>query len=112
MISGFVAAIVFVGLGVAVFWPEYPPLEPGFHRAPSRREMRAAVLTDELQEPEPEPDQYGIPEHPDTRTWRWSANQGRHRRASHRYDDLIRLTEPIRWYDSPGAENSPPMYPS
>jgi hypothetical protein len=94
------AAAILVGLGFLAFWPEWPPVEPGVHRAPSKRKERAVILDDALQEP--------APAEPTAEPWMWSAEEAE-RRARHRKENLEDRTQALRWHERPSGPQ--PMYP-
>ncbi len=77
------AASLFVGLGFAAFWPEYPPIEPGVHRSTPTA-------------PEPE----GV-------EGARNAEESERRRPRHRNEDLKWDTQPLRWYEVPRTSERP-----
>lgn len=102
MVAALVAAIVLVGLGFAAFWPEWPPIEPGVHRAPR----------DPANPPDPAPDpDPPLPLSGDaTEDWVWSTEAAKRDRPKHRYEDLGQGTIRLPWYEHPGTGEQP-LYP-
>jgi len=102
MMAALVAAIVLVGVGFAAFWPEWPPIEPGVHRA----------SPDPANPPDPAPVQeHPLPMSPDpSEDMIWSTEASKRDRARHRYEDLGQGTIRLPWYEVP-VTGELPIYP-
>lgn len=93
-VCGLVATALLVGIGFLAFWPTWPPLEPGVHRAKPK--------------PEPEPQDHPLPLGPTAEEWMWTTEEARRTRARHRAEDH-EGTQPLRWHERPSGPQ--PIYP-
>lgn len=94
----FGAAVLFVGLGFAAFWPVWPPVEPGVHRAKRQpRKARVAVLDEKLEEAG------------DTEEWIWTTEGQLLKRPRHRYENIGEGTQALRWHERPTGPQ--PIHP-
>lgn len=117
LVCAFVAAVLFVGLGFAAFWPSYPPVDdtplPEEPKRPRRYRGRQRP-TERLDGPEvPLPPERidlagALPLEPTAESWMWSTGE---RRAMHRFEHVGEGTQPIRWPLPPEEDPGPPEWP-
>jgi hypothetical protein len=135
MVAAFVAAILFVGLGFAAFWPPWPPLdntplpEAEEPKRPRRYRGRRALAEadtldgDEVPYPPARIDLAGQEEPlrvaPEEWMWRTTGAgkttlpmpilppRSLERRAMHRHEHLGEGTQPLRWPLPPEEDEEP-----
>jgi hypothetical protein len=103
MVAALVAAALLTAAGWAAFWPEWPPIEPGAHRA----------KTDPVNPPEPAParepaPRVGFPV-PGPDEWMWSTDEAKRKRPKHRHEDIGEGTQRLPWHEVPSGPQ--PLYP-
>jgi hypothetical protein len=103
MVVALVAAILLTAAGALAFWPEWPPIEPGVHRA----------KPDPANPPDPAPAREPTPRvawpQAGEDEWVWSTDEAKRTRARHRAENIQEGTQRLPWHEVPIAPQ--PLYP-